>query len=244
MGRRWIKLDKVASTNSYASTLLNGGRVKEEVIVVADYQGSGRGQGDRLWHSEPGKNLLMSLLLFPAFLSASRQFQLSRVASLAICDALDSMDMEPVIKWPNDILTSKGKIAGILIEHGIIGKNISHTIVGIGMNVNQIDFPNFPVPATSVFLEKGITPSLQMVAEIVVSRIMSRYEALRNGRGKGLEQEFLDKLYLRNQPAQFKTSEEKFQGIIRGVTDMGELQVERDGRLFTFNHGEIDCLAI
>ncbi len=244
MGRRWIKLDKVASTNLHASSLLNGGRLKDEIIVVADYQDAGRGQGDHSWHSDPGKNLLMSLLLFPAFLSASSQFQLSRVASLAICDALDSLDMEPVIKWPNDILTPKGKIAGILIEHGIVGKNISHTIVGLGINVNQTDFPNFPVPATSISREKGITASLQTLAETVVDRIMVRYGELRNGQSAQLEQEFLDRLYLRDKPAIFKTREEKFQGIIRGVSNLGELQVERDGEIFTFSHGDINCFAM
>ncbi len=114
----------------------------------------------------------MSLLLFPAFLSASRQFQLSRVTSLAICDTLQLENVNPVIKWPNDILTLRGKIAGILIEHGITGGNISHTIVGIGLNLNQSEFPAFPMNATSLFLETGIKSQLDALAEVLVEKIM------------------------------------------------------------------------
>ena len=150
MGKRWIKLNDVSSTNSYISTLLSQESAIDPIVVLADYQESGKGQGNHTWHSNRGENLLMSLLLFPAFLSASSQFCLSMVASLAITDTLDSLGIAAKIKWPNDILTKNGKIAGILIEHGISGKTISHSIIGIGLNLNQHAFPEFPVPSQPV----------------------------------------------------------------------------------------------
>ena len=125
---------------------------------------------------QQGENLLMSMLLYPAFLSASRQFHLSRVVSLALCDVLGTLDIESRIKWPNDILSSKGKIAGILIEHSITAGKISHSIAGIGLNLNQAEFPDFPVPASSVRLESGKLNDVGEVGELVESRLLDRYK--------------------------------------------------------------------
>jgi len=239
MGKRWIKLSNVSSTNSYISALLNQESTIEPIVVLADYQESGKGQGSHAWYSNPGENLLMSLLLFPAFLSASSQFRLSMVASLAITDTLDSLGITVEIKWPNDILTKKGKIAGILIEHGISGKSISYSIIGIGLNLNQLDFPVFPVPATSVALEtEGLTIPGDL-AEILVSNLETRYNSLEHGESQSIEQNYLEKLYLINRPASFLVNDESFEGEIRGVNEFGELQVEKEGQLLTFRHGEI-----
>jgi len=239
MGVKWIKLDKAGSTNSYISELIKEGKGVEKLVVIAEYQEHGRGQGSHLWHSRKGENLLMSLLLYPAFLSASEQFQLSRVASLAICDTLESMGVEPVIKWPNDILASRGKIAGILIEHAISGGNLSYSIIGIGLNLNQLVFPDFPISATSLTLEKGITTDPNGMAETLLEKILDRYKLLKEGDGEVLEREYLDRLHMLNQPASFMVDGEEFAGMIRGVNNYGELLVEIEDRIQTFGHQEI-----
>ena len=113
MRNRWIKHDSLTSTSTFLSDLLKHQDLEEGTVVVADYQDAGKGQGEHSWVSARGENLLMSMLLFPAFLSAKWQFHLSRVASLALCDALENLGIDSVIKWPNDILSGKGKIAGI-----------------------------------------------------------------------------------------------------------------------------------
>ena len=243
MGKQWIKLGSVSSTNSYISGLLAQGQVRDPLVVVADFQEAGRGQGSHSWHSREGQNLLMSLLLFPAFLSASDQFHLSRVVSLAICDTLESLDVTAVIKWPNDILTNKGKIAGILIEHGISGSKISHSILGIGLNLNQADFPEFPVPATSVVLECGLKVVPEEVARTLEQRIQDRYEGLEKGDTGRLELDYLDKLHLYNKEASFRSGDENFNGVIRGVNEFGELLVEKEGKLQSYCHGEIEVAA-
>jgi len=242
MGKQWIKLGSVSSTNSYVSMLLSQGNAGGPLIVMADYQQAGRGQGAHSWHSRNGENLLMSLLLFPAFLSASAQFHLSRVASLAICDVLESLDVFTRIKWPNDILAEKGKIAGILIEHGITGSRISHSIIGIGLNLNQIDFPEFPLPASSVILEKGLKQKPQVVAHSLEQHLQNRYDKLEEGKTGELEQEYLAKLYLINQVTEFRSGRETFQGVIRGVNDYGELVVEKEGKTGAYGHGEIEIV--
>lgn len=239
MRNRWIKHDTVTSTNTSISDLVKHQSLEEGTIVIADYQNGGRGLGEHSWLSRRGENLLMSLLLFPAFLSASKQFHLSRVASLALCDALETLGIDPVIKWPNDILTRKGKIAGILIEHGITAGNISHTVIGIGLNLNQTLFPAFQVPATSLCMETGQVADVAEVGEIVEASLMSRYHELKKGHFELLEREYLERLFMAGVPSVFNAGEEVFEGTIRGVNDFGELMVECEGEIRTFGHGAI-----
>jgi len=181
----------------------------------------------------------MSMLLFPAFLSASRQFHLTRVVSLALCDALGALGVETFIKWPNDILCGSGKIAGILIENNITAGNISHTIVGIGLNLNQTKFPDFPLPASSLRLESGKPAHVGEVGELVEDRLLARYQDLRDGSTTGLEQEYLGKLYKAGVPASFNTTQGSFEGTIKGVNDFGELLVEHEGEIRAYGHGTI-----
>jgi BirA family biotin operon repressor/biotin-[acetyl-CoA-carboxylase] ligase len=240
MGKQWIKLGSVSSTNSYVSGLLHGENRTDPLVVVADYQEAGRGQGTHSWQSRKGENLLMSLLLFPAFLSASSQFQLSKVASLALCDTLETLGVASSIKWPNDILSGRGKIAGTLIEHGISGSSISHSIIGIGLNLNQSEFPEFPNPATSVFLEKGIRLKPGEVARRLNAHFQERYENLEHQSFSSLEQDYLEKLHLLHQEASFRSGKRVFRGFIRGVNEFGELLMETEGKLQTYSHGAIE----
>lgn len=239
MRELWIKHDTLTSTNTFVSDLLKHQDLVEGTVVITDYQDAGKGLGRHLWLSKRGENLLMSVLLYPAFLSASRQFHLSKVVSLALCDVLESLDLVAAIKWPNDILGKKGKIAGILIEHGILAGSISHTIVGIGLNLNQIEFPTFPRPASSLLLETGKRSDVRAVGELVEDRLLKRYHALKEGSAESLEQEYLEHLHLAGVPTVFRTAEGIFEGTIRGVNEFGELLVESKGGIRNFGHGSI-----
>jgi BirA family biotin operon repressor/biotin-[acetyl-CoA-carboxylase] ligase len=242
MRDRWIKYDSLSSTNTYISDLLKQKDLEEGLVVIADYQDAGRGMGSHSWVSKRGENLLMSMLLFPAFLSAQWQFHLSRVVSLALCDVLESLGLKAVIKWPNDILCSLGKIAGILIEHGITAGKISHTIAGIGLNLNQTDFPSFELPASSLLLETGKAADVDEVGEFVEARLLSRYQDLKEGLTDKLEQDYLGCLYKAGVLAEFKSEAGLFEGIIRGVNEFGELMVEHKGAIRSFGHGSINMV--
>ena len=213
------------------------------MAVTADYQESGKGQGDHHWHSNPGESLLMSVLLYPAFLSASGQFHLTRISSLAIVDTLKSLGLSPSIKWPNDVLSRDKKIAGILIENGIMGENLSHSIIGMGLNLNQERFPEFPFPATSLVLESGTGKEPLQVAEKLLEAMGIRYGQLESGQADLLEKEYLEHLFLLDRPAGYTSGGVKFQGTIRGVSDFGELIIERDGRLEEFASQQIKYLV-
>jgi BirA family biotin operon repressor/biotin-[acetyl-CoA-carboxylase] ligase len=181
----------------------------------------------------------MSMLLYPAFLSASAQFHLSRMVSLALCDVLRTLGIESRIKWPNDILSNKGKIAGILIEHSITAGKLTHSILGIGLNLNQAEFPDFPVPASSVRLESGKFSDVSEVGKLVETLLLSRYQELKGGMTEKLEQEYLDKLFKAGEPARFRTAAGILEGVIKGVNESGELLVVHEGEIRSYGHGTI-----
>lgn len=239
MAVKRIHLEAVNSTNRYLSELLKKDPDMGETLLTTDFQDAGRGQGGRVWHSMPGENLLMSLLLHPAFLSASRQFQLSRLASLALIDTLKELKLPAQIKWPNDILVQGRKVAGILIENGITGKNLSHTIIGIGLNLNQTEFPEFRHEASSIALEKGLCSNRKEVTEVLLEALMLRYQQLKDGEISKLESEYLEHLFMLNLPGEFSSRGESFTGTIRGLSELGELLVERNGLTQAYAFQEI-----
>ncbi len=111
-----------------------------DMVVVADYQTAGKGQGTNSWESERGKNLLFSILCHPQDIPAKHQFRISMAISMAIAEALSEQIGDVSIKWPNDIYWRNAKICGILIENRLLGQVIKDSIVGVGINVNQRQF--------------------------------------------------------------------------------------------------------
>lgn len=135
-----IELDECTSTNSYLAGIAR--ETPHATVVTARSQTAGRGQRGNSWESQPGENITMSVLLRPEGLHPARQFIVSEAVSLAIVGVLRRYlpGCDVRIKWPNDIYVGDGKICGILIENSISPTGINHSIVGIGINVNQKRF--------------------------------------------------------------------------------------------------------
>ncbi|HUL58775.1 MAG TPA: biotin--[acetyl-CoA-carboxylase] ligase [Anaeromyxobacteraceae bacterium] len=148
--------EEVGSTNDVAKELAEEGAAHGEV-VVAEAQSSGRGRRGRPWASPPRRNVYLSVILRPD-LPPARAPELTLVASLAVCDALRHAGVDAGIKWPNDVLASGKKIAGILTELSAEPDKVHWVVVGAGVNVNARleDFPEeLRGEATSVLLERG-----------------------------------------------------------------------------------------
>jgi BirA family biotin operon repressor/biotin-[acetyl-CoA-carboxylase] ligase len=125
--------------------------------VIAEAQTAGRGRRGRTWVSPPRRNLYFSAVLRPD-LPPARAPELTLVASLAVCDALRHAGVAAGIKWPNDVLASERKIAGILTELAAEADRVHWVVIGVGVNVNARaeDFPeDLRGEATSVLLERG-----------------------------------------------------------------------------------------
>ena len=144
IGRNIIFLPQVNSTNSYAIEMLKNVNLAEGTLVHTAEQTEGRGQRGSVWKTEKTSNLTASLVLKPTFLDLKNQHYLYQISALACYDALaellDSSQFDIKIKWPNDILVNKQKIAGILIENNISNTQLSWSVVGVGFNVNQTIF--------------------------------------------------------------------------------------------------------
>jgi BirA family biotin operon repressor/biotin-[acetyl-CoA-carboxylase] ligase len=234
LGKYCIRLEKIHSTNSYLADLCAEKSLPEGTVVIADEQEQGRGQRGTHWESEAGKNLTLSILLKPLFLKPEEQFNLSRMVSLAVSDFVFSLAPHPSslvlkIKWPNDIYVGNRKIAGILIENSVSGNSISHSVVGIGINVNQEKFSvELPNP-TSLKLETRKEFNLEDCLEKLCSCMEKRYLQLRN-HSKEIDSDYLKNLYRFEEWAGYNYKGEKLKGKITGVTKIGKLVLEKENR--------------
>ena len=120
--------------------VLNDKRAKEIQLVTTDYQTHGHGQVNTVWESARGENLLFSFLFQPEHITAGEQFFLSEIACLAVAHTLDAYTEGISVKWPNDVYHHDRKICGMLLRHTLSGAQISATLVGIGLNLNQKQF--------------------------------------------------------------------------------------------------------
>ncbi|MDO4510634.1 MAG: biotin--[acetyl-CoA-carboxylase] ligase [Bacteroidales bacterium] len=136
---RYIKLTETASTNTYMAQMAS--ILPSTTVVYTDRQTAGRGQKGNSWESEDGKNLAFSFLLKNPAIEPARQFYISEGVSFAVAEMLSVYVPEGItIKWPNDIYYRDKKICGILIEHTLSGSRIGHSIIGVGININQERF--------------------------------------------------------------------------------------------------------
>ena len=135
---RILKLAETTSTNSWLST--NENNLEAPLMVYSEKQTAGRGQRGASWESEPGKNLTASLLLRLESFQADKQFLISEAIALSIVELLSRHGVLAEIKWPNDIYVGNDKICGILVENVVTGSEITRTIAGFGLNVNQEKF--------------------------------------------------------------------------------------------------------
>lgn len=146
-----VKLDKTDSTNTWAAQ--HETELDKTTLVYCKEQTAGRGQRGNSWESEPGKNITASLIFHPDNFTADKQFLISESIALGIIKFLDNKGVSAKVKWPNDIYVEDKKICGILVEHVVVGKNITRCIAGFGLNINQRKFyseaPN-PVSLTMV----------------------------------------------------------------------------------------------
>lgn len=230
---RIIKLDATDSTNQYLKDLLQTKNAVDSTVVVAKKQLRGRGQMGAVWESEDGKNLTFSVLKSFDLLHVEHQFNLNLMVSLAVCDVLNQFSLPDVrVKWPNDILSGSSKICGILIENILKGQLVQHSIIGIGLNVNQTSFDNLG-NAASLKMISGRTFDLDELLQMILERIRIRFLNIQEKTVNQLLPEYEQYLFRKDKPSTFKDAEgAMFMGFIRGVSDTGKLVLELEDRVF------------
>lgn len=223
-----IRIETTTSTNTYLKELAKEQILDEGTAVITESQTEGKGQRGNAWESEPGKNITFSIILYPDFLPVRQNFLLSKVVALGIRDVLDSYVDNITIKWPNDIYYEKRKMVGILIENEWMGQNITQSIAGIGINVNQDVFlSNAPNPV-SLKQILGRDLDLNILLDGIIKQIMLWYGRLKAGDIELISKSYQEALYRNSGYHRYKDSSGLFTASLEKVTDDGFLHLITD----------------
>ena len=240
-----VHLPVLRSTNEHMQFLIEAEEQPEGLVVTADEQLMGRGHGGNRWVSERGKNLLMSLLLKPSGLMPSAQFLLTAAVSLALTETLHEFlgQGKVQIKWPNDIYVDQRKISGILIQNTIRGREILYSIIGIGLNVNQAEFPpGLPNPVSMKQLT-GVTVNRDEVLQVLLQSIAGYYSRLLDKNNhRVLMDSYCNRLFRFREWATYHDGQE-FKAMITGISEYGQLQLSTsEGELRQYGFKEVEYI--
>lgn len=246
IGKNIYYHEKTGSTNTDARQLAEEG-TPHGTLVVAEEQTDARGRRGRSWQAPAGSNIYFSMILRPEF-AADRASMLTLVMAMSVARAVrEQCGLKAEIKWPNDIVVNKRKVCGILTEMTLEARNIRYVIVGVGINVNQKEFPEeIRETATSLFKESGNMFS----REKLLQRIMEFFEADYASFLKEENMSLLMKDYnawLVNRGSQVKVLEPsgEYTGTAQGINENGELLVERkNGQQEAVYAGEVSVRGI
>ena len=235
IGKKAFFLPSCESTNELASALMTNKQPLNGTVVYTDFQSQGKGQRGNRWESEPAKNILMSVILETGFVEPTNFFDLTIVTSLAIHDFLKEYIQQGVkIKWPNDLYYGEKKIAGILIENYIKQNSIEWCILGVGLNVNQVQFQEpHAISMANICCQEFDREEL---INMLLQKIEARYFQLEKGITRAMKKEYLDNLYWKGEIHVFQSEGTYFNGKITGIEPSGKLimEVEEGKRTFDF----------
>ena len=223
IGHSFVELESVDSTNNYAMALAKAGKAGHGTLVFAYDQGAGKGQRGRTWESRPGENILLSAVLEPVAFQPAAVFGLSAAVALACHDFFiryagpDAVS----VKWPNDLYWSDRKAGGILIENQIKGDRWLWAIAGMGININQVEFPpaaRNPVSLKQITGRTFEVPALARELGACLDHRYAQWEA-----GEPMIESYNRVLYRRGEEVQLKKDNAVFRTRVEGVSAEGEL---------------------
>jgi BirA family biotin operon repressor/biotin-[acetyl-CoA-carboxylase] ligase len=223
-----IPVEKVTSTNTCLKELAHNQVLEEGTVIVTGNQTAGKGQQGNSWESEAGKNITCSILFYPSFLPVQRFFLLSEIVSLGVKETLDAYTGGIAVKWPNDIYYQEKKIAGILIENELTGSELSLSIAGVGININQEYFLSDAPNPVSLKQITGKEWDIETLLKELVHNILYFYKQLKTGNAETLTRMYHETLYRKTGLHRFEDDKEIFNARIDRVSDDGFLHLITD----------------
>ncbi len=265
MNLSYLHFAKLDSTNAYLQRKQSECDIRNWVVST-DEQTAGKGMGSNAWESEVGKNLTFSLALDMSFLPAEGQFLLSEAVPLGIIEVLDKvisdsfegmsfpakvvrMESMPSksaeklsIKWPNDIYFENHKLAGILINSTIKANMMDVSIIGIGLNVNQMQFQDWPTHPISLKQITGKCYNLQPLMEQIAEHILIKVEQLKSSPAT-IEEDYLKRLFRYRTWADYEVKGKNLRLFMNGIDAFGRLLlVDEVNNSYCFDIKEIKFL--
>ena len=228
-GSHIIQIDRVSSTNNYAAKLLNQTKIPFGAVIMAQFQDDGRGQRGAVWQSKSGENLLFSAILDGSLMKECPPFYLSKCVAVSIKDTLSYfLEHKIHLKWPNDVLVERRKIAGVLIESQWKGNNLFSSIIGVGLNVNQTHF-EYGFDATSMKLLSANDYDLKEVLQVLCTKLNFNFNRLLSKEYSDLQQDYLSSLYKYNEKTLFKIGDKLEEVVLKDVNENGMVSLEMLG---------------
>ena len=217
-----IKLDAIDSTNDHLRQLILESKLATPTVVWSLFQKKGKGQRGQVWSSQAGENLMFSLYIPNLTIAANQIFSINKIVSVCLADWFLSLQIPNVyVKWPNDILSGDKKLAGILLESSVQKSTAKSIIIGVGINVNQVQFPKLP-NATSMRLQTEKIYDLEALLFPLLTKLLERLTLP----WKDCNTAYQKSLYGLGQSKLFVSNKQEFQGVIRSVTSDGKLVLE------------------
>ena len=227
------------STNIFLKEKVKTETLPEFFAVRTAFQTAGKGQVGNRWEAQRGKNLLFSVLLKPHHIAIQEQFIISQLVSVAIVRVMQNHKVDCSIKWPNDIYVDNKKLGGILIENSLRGSQIEYSIIGIGLNINQVEFksdaPN-PVSTFNILDKKIALKSLffEIVAQLKQLYTESNYAKIKS--------EYLKFIYRKNGLYSYRYPRgDQFEAEINAIGNDGQLWLKKhNGEILGFYFKEVE----
>lgn len=247
--KSFVVLEKTSSTNAYLLEKPEEERVG--MVAYACEQTAGKGMGSNSWESEPGMNLTFSIGVDMSFMGAADQFLLSQAVPLGLLDVLDGMlvacgellsaDASLSVKWPNDLYCGNRKLCGILINSTIHGQMMGASVVGIGLNVNQMRFHNWPTHPISLKMILGREVELKPLLEQLVDAVDRRVQLLRTAEGcVKIKKDYLNRLYRYRKWADYEVNGLRVKRYITGIDQFGRLEtLDESGMKYVYDVKEV-----
>lgn len=241
-GKTLKYLSKCHSTNDIAAEMIQSGiNVFDGTVIITDNQTAGRGQRGNVWEAIIGENLTFSLIFKPTFLKASEQFQLNVAVSLGVFDFLSEfIDENLSVKWSNDIYCEDKKMGGILIENTLQGYNIGYSVVGIGLNINQMEFDNLRATSLRKVSQNPLKYDLSEMLSKLLENLEKNYLRIKNGDYESLKNRYLTNMYRFQEYHYFRKDGQLFTGQIIGIDETGKLGIETEGTVLYFDFKEVE----
>lgn len=233
------------STNDFAAQMIQSGEnVFEGTVIVTDNQMAGRGQRGNIWEASMGENLTFSIIFKPNFLKASDQFQLNVAISLGVFDFLSEfIDEGLTVKWSNDIYHKNQKMGGILIENTLQGYYIGHSVVGIGLNINQTQFENLIATSLRNVTQNPLKYDLSEMLKKLLESLEKNYVQIKNNNYESLKMRYLSNLFRFEEYHYFRKNGQQFLGQIVGIDETGKLGIDTKGVVLFFDFKEVEFVV-